>query len=156
MENVLQYILGLGSTVFVPIVLFIIGLIFGQGFFESLKSGITVGVGFIGFNLAVGLISSALSPAVQLIVERFGFNLTVIDLGSGAGAGVAFSTMVGALIIPAVFLLNIVLIVIGATKTMNIDIFNYSHYAFSGAVVHNITGSLPLGMACALIQATWS
>ncbi len=156
MENVLQYILGLGSTVFVPIVLFIIGLIFGQGFFKSLKSGITVGVGFIGFNLAVGLISSALSPAVQLIVERFGFNLTVIDLGSGAGAGVAFSTMVGALIIPAVFLLNIVLIVIGATKTMNIDIFNYSHYAFSGAVVHNITGSLPLGMACALIQATWS
>lgn len=37
MENVLQYILGLGSTVFVPIVLFIIGLIFGQGFFKSFK-----------------------------------------------------------------------------------------------------------------------
>lgn len=156
MQAVLDYILSLGSTVFVPIVLIVIALVFGLGFFKSVKSGITVGIGFIGFNLAVGLISSALTPAVNIIVERFGFNLTVIDLGSGAGAGVAFSTVVGALIIPAVFLLNLVLIVIGATKTMNIDIFNYSHYAFSGAVVHNITGNLPLGMAAALIQATWS
>ena len=138
MEAVFDYILSLGSTVFVPIVLFVIGLFFGLGFFRSLKSGITVGVGFIGFNLAVGLISSILSPAVNLIVERFGFNLTVIDLGSAAGAGVAFSTM------------------IGATKTMNIDIFNYSHYAFTGAVVNLITGNVIVGMGAALIQATWS
>ncbi|QIK58194.1 PTS galactitol transporter subunit IIC [Erysipelothrix sp. HDW6A] len=156
MQEVLNYILSLGSTVFVPIVLMIIGLIFGLGLFKSIKAGITVGVGFVGFNLAVGLISSALDPAVTLIIERIGLNLTVMDLGSGAGAGVAFSTVVGALIIPAVFALNVVLILIGATKTFNIDIFNYSHYAFSGAVVHNITGNLGLGMAAALIQATWS
>lgn len=156
MQAILDYILSLGSTVFVPIVLFVIGLIFGLGFFKSVKAGITVGVGFIGFNLAVGLISSALNPAVTIIIERVGLNLTVMDLGSGAGAGVAFSTVVGALVIPAVFALNVVLIVVGATKTFNIDIFNYSHYAFSGAVVHNVTGSLPLGMTAALIQATWS
>ena len=156
MEAVFDYILSLGSTVFVPIVLFVIGLFFGLGFFRSLKSGITVGVGFIGFNLAVGLISSILSPAVNLIVERFGFNLTVIDLGSAAGAGVAFSTMVGALIIPCVFLLNVILLAIGATKTMNIDIFNYSPYAFTGAVVNLITGNVIVGMCAALIQATWS
>ena len=153
MEAILDYILSLGSTVFVPIVLFVIGLIFGLGFFKSIKSGITVGVGFI---VAVGLISSFLSPAVNLIVERFGFNLTVIDLGSGAGAGVAFSTVVGALIIPSVFILNVILLAIGATKTMNIDIFNYSHYAFTGAVVHSVTGNLILGMGAALVQAAWS
>jgi hypothetical protein len=42
---------------------------------------------------------------------------------------------------------------IGATKTMNIDIFNYSHYAFTGAVVHSVTGNLILGMGAALVQA---
>ena len=82
--------------------------------------------------------------------------MTVIDLGSAAGAGVAFSTMVGALIIPCVFLLNVILLAIGATKTMNIDIFNYSHYAFTGAVVNLITGNVIVGMGAALIQATWS
>lgn len=156
MMGIIDYFLSLGSTVFVPIVLIIIGLIMGQGILRSIRSGITVGIGFIGLNLAISLISDTLEPAVSQIVERFSFNLTVIDIGSGAAAGVAFSTLVGALIIPAVFILNFLLLIIGFTKTMNIDIFNYSHYAFTGAVVHLITGSIVLGVGASLIQATWS
>ncbi|TCJ05350.1 PTS galactitol transporter subunit IIC [Cytobacillus praedii] len=154
--SMIDYFLSLGSAVFVPIVLIIIGLILGQGILRSIRSGIMVGIGFIGLGLAISLISDRLEPAVNQIVERFSFNLTVIDIGSGAAAGVAFSTLVGALIIPAVFLLNILLLLVGFTKTMNIDIFNYSHYAFTGAVVHLMTGSIVLGIGASLIQATWS
>ncbi|RWR12161.1 PTS transporter subunit IIC [Siminovitchia fortis] len=153
---VIDYFLSLGSTVFVPIVLILIGLFLGQGILSSIRSGITVGIGFIGLGLAISLISNTLEPAVNQIVERFSFNLTVIDIGSGAAAGVAFSSLVGALIIPSVFVLNLLLLLIGFTKTMNIDIFNYSHYAFTGAVVHLITGSVVLGVGTSLIQATWS
>ncbi|TQS76007.1 PTS galactitol transporter subunit IIC [Ornithinibacillus gellani] len=154
--GIIDYFLSLGSTVFVPIVLIIIGIILGQGILRSIRSGITVGVGFIGLNLAISLISNVLEPAVNEIMKRFDFNLTVIDIGSGAAAGVAFSTVVGALIIPAVFLLNLLLLVVGFTRTMNIDIFNYSHYAFTGAVVHLMTGSIVIAMGASLIQATWS
>lgn len=153
---VVDYFLSLGATVFVPIVLIIIGLVLGQGFLRAIRSGIIVGIGFIGLNLAISLISNTLEPAVSQIVERFSFNLTVIDIGSGAAAGVAFSTLVGALIIPSVFVLNLLLLIVGFTKTMNIDIFNYSHYAFTGAVVHLMTGSIVLGIGASLIQATWS
>ncbi|MCR1899103.1 PTS galactitol transporter subunit IIC [Irregularibacter muris] len=153
---IIDYFLSLGSTVFVPLVLILIGIILGQGILRAVRSGITVGIGFIGLNLAISLISNTLEPAVNQIVERFSFNLTVLDIGSGAAAGVAFSTVIGALIIPAVFILNVILLLVGFTKTMNIDIFNYSHYAFTGAVVHLMTGSIPLGIAASLIQATWS
>lgn len=153
---VIDYFLSLGSTVFVPIVLIIIGIILGQGVLKSIRSGILVGVGFIGLNLAISLISNILEPAVNEIMQRFDLNMTVIDVGSGAAAGITFSTLVGALIIPAVFILNLVLLVIGFTKTMNIDIFNYSHYAFTGAVVHLITGSIVIAMGASLVQATWS
>ncbi|GIN19466.1 PTS galactitol transporter subunit IIC [Siminovitchia fordii] len=153
---VIDYFLSLGSSVFVPLVLILIGLVLRQGVLSSIRSGITVGIGFIGLGLAISLISNTLEPAVNQIVERFSFNLTVIDIGSGAAAGVAFSTLIGALIIPAVFILNLVLLVIGFTKTMNIDIFNYSHYAFTGAVVHLMTGSVVIGVGASLIQATWS
>lgn len=156
MQGIFDYFLSLGSTVFVPIVLIIIGLIFRQGIMKSIKSGVTVGVGFIGLNLAISLISDVLDPAVGNIVERFGLQLTVIDVGSGAAAGVAFGTVVGALIIPAVFILNIIMLALGLTKTMNIDIFNYSHYAFTGAVVALVTNNLWLGMTAALIQTVWS
>lgn len=154
--GIIDYFLSLGSSVFVPLVLMIIGLVFGLGILRSIRSGIMVGIGFIGLGLAISLISNQLEPAVNQIVERFSFNLTVIDIGSGAAAGVAFSTLVGALIIPSVFLLNVLLLIIGFTKTMNIDIFNYSHYAFTGAVVHLMTGSIVLGIGSSLIQATWS
>lgn len=156
MQNIIDYFLSLGSTVFVPIVLILIGIVLRQGFLKSIKSGITVGVGFIGLNLAISLITSTLEPAVNLIVERFGFTLTVIDVGSGAAGAIAFGSVVGATIIPAVFLLNIILLAVGLTKTMNIDIFNYGHYAFTGAIVHLITGNYWLGLGTALLQATWS
>ncbi|MFD1610086.1 PTS galactitol transporter subunit IIC [Oceanobacillus luteolus] len=152
----MDYFLSLGSTVFVPLVLLVIGLILGQGVLRSIRSAVTVGVGFVGLGLAISLISTILEPAVNEIMQRFDFNLSVIDVGSGAAAGITFSTLVGALIIPAVFILNLVLLLVGFTKTMNIDIFNYSHYAFTGAVVHLMTGSIVLAMGASLIQATWS
>lgn len=153
---IIDYFLDLGSTVFVPLVLIIIGLILGQGILKAIRSGIVVGIGFVGLNLAISLISDILEPAVKQITERFNLDLTVIDIGSGAAAGVTFSTFVGALIIPAVIILNLILLLIGFTKTMNIDIFNYSHYAFTGAVVHLITGNIVIAMGASLIQATWS
>ncbi|WP_419393785.1 PTS transporter subunit IIC [Cytobacillus praedii] len=84
--SMIDYFLSLGSAVFVPIVLIIIGLILGQGILRSIRSGIMVGIGFIGLGLAISLISDRLEPAVNQIVERFSFNLTVIDIGSGAAS----------------------------------------------------------------------
>lgn len=153
---IIDYFLNLGSVVFVPIVLIILGLILGQNILKAIRSGVVVGIGFVGLNLAISLISDVLEPAVAQMTERFGLNLTVIDIGSGAAAGVTFSTLIGALIIPAVLVLNLILLLIGFTKTMNIDIFNYSHYAFTGAVVHLVTGNIVLAMGASLIQATWS
>lgn len=156
MQIVIDYIMGLGSNVFVPIVLVLLGLLFGLSFLKSLKTGITVGVGFLGLGLVISIISSGLTPAVNLIVERFDLSLRVIDVGSGAAAGVGFSTVVGALIIPFVFVLNIILLATGLTKTMNIDIFNYSHYALTGSVVWYITQNLTLGLVAGLFHAVFS
>lgn len=156
MEGVINYIMSLGSNVFVPIVLTLLGLLFGLSFFKALKTGITVGVGFLGLGLVIGIISSGLTPAVNLIVERFGFSLSVIDVGSGAAAGLGFATVVGALIIPLVFGVNVVLLILGFTKTMNIDIYNYSHYALTGSVVWYITQNLTLGLLAGLFHSVFS
>ena len=156
MQEITDYIMSLGSNVFVPLVLIILGLLFGLGFFKSVKTGVTVGVGFLGLGLVIGVISSQLTPAVNLMVERFGLQMTVIDLGSGAAAGIAFATAVGALIIPVVFVVNIVMLAIGATKTMNIDIFNYSHYALTGSVVYIITNNLLFGLLAGVFHSIFS
>lgn len=156
MKPIVDYILSLGSSVFVPLVLIVVALIFGLGFFKAIKTGATVGVGFLGLGLVIGIISNQLTPAVNLMVERFGLNMTVIDVGSGTAAGIAFATAIGALIIPVVFAVNVVMLLIGATKTMNIDIYNYSHYALTGSVVYLISKSLTLGVVAGIFHAIFS
>lgn len=51
-----SYINGLGASVMMPIILTIFGVILGAKFGKALRGGLTVGVGFIGLNLAVGFI----------------------------------------------------------------------------------------------------
>ena len=62
--NVFQFIQGLGLSVVMPIVIFIIGCAFRTGVGKSLRAGLTVGVGFIGLNLVINsLLGTSLSPA---------------------------------------------------------------------------------------------
>ena len=48
--DVLQWFIGLGSTVFLPLIIFIIALIFGVKPSKAFMSGVTVGIGSIGLN----------------------------------------------------------------------------------------------------------
>lgn len=50
------------------------------------------------------------------------------------------------MIIPVIFLLNVTMLVTRLTKTMNVDIYNYWHYAITGTVVQLMTGSLIYGV----------
>lgn len=70
-----SYINGLGASVMMPIILTIFGVILGAKFGKALRGGLTVGVGFIGLNLAVGLIGTYLAPAVQQMATRFHLSL---------------------------------------------------------------------------------
>ena len=58
-----SYINGLGASVMMPIILTIFGVILGAKFGKALRGGLTVGVGFIGLNLAVGLIGTYLATS---------------------------------------------------------------------------------------------
>lgn len=151
-----DYILSLGGTIFVPIVMILIGLIFRLSFLKSLKAGITVGVGFVGMGLVIVMAITTLNPAIKEMIANFGLNLTVLDVGAGPASGVGYATAVGALIIPVIFLLNIGMLVTRLTNTMNVDIYNYWHFAITGGIVHIMTGSLIYGLLAAVCQAALS
>jgi PTS system galactitol-specific IIC component len=135
-----------------PILLTIIGLILGAPFGKSLRSGLTVGVGFIGLNLVIGLLGNNLGPAAQTMVENFGLSLTTVDVGWPAAAAIAFGSQVGAVIIPIGLVVNIVMLLTNTTQTVNIDIWNYWHFAFTGALVQGITGSFVMGAFAAVVN----
>src|SRR5699024_9501536 len=99
--GIFDYIQDLGVSVFMPIVIFIIGMIFKTGFGKSLRAGLTVGVGFIELNLVINeLLGVNLGPAVQEMISRYGLELQAIDIGWPATAAISFASTVGIMIIP--------------------------------------------------------
>ncbi|MEA5050290.1 MAG: PTS transporter subunit IIC [Oscillospiraceae bacterium] len=143
--NAFSFISNLGSTIMVPLFILIIGLIFKLGFVKSMRSALTVGAGFIGMNLILNIIWVYMIPISDALRDKFGFDRPYYDAGGGAAGVIAFGTTVGTIIIPFIILLNIILIVTKVTKTINIDIWNFWHFAFTGSVVTIMTQAAGAG-----------
>ena len=151
--NAVQYILDLGASAMLPVILTIFGMILGQGLIKSFRAGLTVGVGFIGINLVINLLSEYAGGAAQAMVERLNLNLNVLDVGWPVAASITWATPIAVMLIPMLFIVNIIMLALNLTKTMDVDIWNYWHHIFAGGVIYYATGSLPLCILCALIHA---
>ena len=151
MEQVFSYIIGLGAAVMMPVLFTILGLCIGIKFGKALKSGLLVGVGFVGLSVVTALLTSSLGGPLKSVTEIYGLNLGIFDMGWPAAASVAYNTTVGAFIIPVCLGINILLLLVKATNTINIDLWNYWHYAFIGAVVYFATESIWWGFFAAVI-----
>lgn len=142
----------LGAVVVMPFIIAIMGIIMGTGVGKAIRAGLTVGVGFIGLNLVTGLMGTYLAPAVVAMCDRFGFSLNVIDVGWPAAAAIAFGTQVGSYIIPVCLLVNIVMLLTGTTQTIDVDIWDYWHFAFTGSLVAIATNSILYGLLAAIFN----
>lgn len=151
MEAVFSYIIGLGAAVMMPIIFTILGVCIGIKFGDALKAGLKVGVGFIGLSIVTALLTSALGPALNTVVDIYDLQLHVFDMGWPAAAAVAYNTAVGAFIIPVCLGVNLLMLLTKTTRTVNIDLWNYWHFAFIGAVIYFASDSLAWGFFGAII-----
>ena len=151
MEQVFSYIIGLGAAVMMPIIFTVLGVCIGIKFSKALKSGLYVGVGFVGLSVITALLTSSLGPALSDVVRIYGLELKVFDMGWPAAASVAYNTLVGSFIIPVCLGVNLVLLLLGCTRTVNIVLWNYWHFAFIGAVVYFMTQSVAWGFFAAIV-----
>jgi PTS system galactitol-specific IIC component len=154
LADVSGYLSALGASITLPFLIAIFGLILGQKVPQAIRAGLLIGVGFIGINLVIGLMSTQVGPAATGIAESLGVNLTTIDVGWPSSAAIAFGSTVGAIIIPLGLLVNIVLLATGMTRTFNIDLWNFWHTALVGALVAAVTESFWLGIAAAAVHMT--
>ncbi len=151
--EILQWILGLGASVMLPIIMFVFAMIMGAGFTKSFRSGITIGIGFTGINLVINLLTSSLGPASIAMTERLGLNLTIIDIGWPAMSAISWAWVAAGLLIPVVLVINFIMLSLKLTKTMNVDLWNFWQFSFIGAAVTATSGSVMWGMVAASVAA---
>lgn len=71
MEQVFSYIISLGAPVMMPILFTVIGLCIGMKFAEAFKSGLFVGVGFIGLGVVTALLTTNFNDPLKGISDIY-------------------------------------------------------------------------------------
>lgn len=139
--DIINSIISLGASVMMPVIFFIIALCFGVTLGTAFKAGMLVGIGFEGVGLVIGLLLTHLGPASQAMVERIGLHLTVVDTGWPTASTIGWGSPLMLPVVVGFIIINLAMLLLKLTKTVNIDIFNYWIFLLVGSVVYAGTGN---------------
>lgn len=140
LKSVFGALLNMNSAVLVPIFLLIIALLMGAKFSKALRSALTVGVGFVGIACLTDLFFTVLAGPAEAMVENWGLSLNIIDVGWGPFMSAIWALPIALLMLPLFLIVNLVLIFVKYTDTIDIDLWNYALCFYSGMFVYTASG----------------
>ncbi|OUN26393.1 PTS transporter subunit IIC [Pseudoflavonifractor sp. An85] len=140
-----------GNYITVPIIIFIICLIFGAPLKKAFASAVLIGVGLKGMAFVTDAFGAILSPLVQQIVESTGLNLPALDIGWQAIASVAYSTQIGMVFIGVGLIFQIVLWITKITDIfMPSDLWNNYSIIVWGSMLYQLSNNLVMAFVLML------
>lgn len=150
-SNVVSYILEFKPYVLLPLIMLLFSLLFHIPAAKAIKSSLTIGIGFIGLFIIFDYFVQRIGPAVRALVEKTGLHFNVLDVGWTPLASITWSYKMAPLIMVLVLAVNAIMLFFKLTKTVNIDIWNFWHFIFTGAVVYESTGNIIFSIAASLV-----
>lgn len=148
--NFFQEFMSLGATVLLPIIVAVLGIIFKMNAGKAIKSGLLVGFGFQGLVLVVNLLIQSINPVMEHY-KAIGSGYDVLEIGFAPLGAASWTVPFAVFVIPAIFLLNVILVRFKITKVLNIDIWNFMHFLVPGALAYALFGNAIIGFSVSLI-----
>lgn len=139
-KSVFSVLLNMNSAVLVPVFLLIIALLMGAKFSKALRSALTVGVGFVGISCLTNLFFTVLAGPAEEMVTNWGLSLNIIDVGWGPLMSAIWALPIALLMLPLFLIVNLLLIFVKFTDTMDIDLWNYALCFYGGMYVYTSSG----------------
>ena len=142
--NAIENLLSVSSFITLPILMFILSLIIGMKPSKAGKGALHISVGLIGISILFSFFNEVCTPVVNDLMLMFGKTATVIDTGWPTLSLFIWSNKIAYLTVPIAIAMNMMMLWVKATKTINIDIWNMWHIAVVSVLVYEATGSLLL------------
>lgn len=152
LQTIVDYILGLGAAVFVPMIMLVIGIITRMKFSEAFGAALVLGIAFTGMSLVIDFMMNSVGPAAQSMAKNTGLSLTAIDGGWPGMASISWAWPYAFLMFPLTIGINIVMLLLNWTKTLNVDMWNVWNKIFTAVMISYISGNIILGFVAAAIQ----
>ena len=153
LQGPIDWLFNAGPIIMFPIIIIIMGLIFRQSLSKSIRSGILIGIGFIGiFTFAFDVFMGKIGPATAAFVENTGVKLTAIDAGWGLASSITWAMPTAFGVIVVCFVVNLIMLALGnrtvtvagktihiGTMTLDVDLWNYWAFGFTAALTYVVT-----------------
>lgn len=146
---VFQPLIDLGAAPMMAIVLTLIALLFKVKFSKALEGGLKLGIAITGIGAIINILTTAFSGAMTSFVESTGLQLTITDVGWAPLATITWGSPYTLYFLLVLVVVNVVMIVLGKTNTIDVDIFDVWHLAFVGLAC--ICFGAPLFVATLLV-----
>jgi galactitol PTS system EIIC component len=156
LSRVIAFIFSFKAYVMLPAIILVVGVCIRMKVGQAALSALRLGVGFAGIFIAFGFFVQQIAPAVTAMVKIRGLNFPVLDVGWPPLAAITWASPIAPLTIVLVLALNLAMLALNVTRTINIDIWNYWHFALVGALVQAASGSILLGLAVTVLIAVYS
>ena len=91
LQTVFQGLVDLGASVFLPIVITLIGIILGMKPTKAFSAGLTLGVALVGMNHVMSLMTDSVGAAAQAFVQNTGVQLKALDMGWAPALGLCWT-----------------------------------------------------------------
>ena len=131
----------LDKTVLVPIVIFILSLVFRVKPSTAIKSALMFGAGLAGITIISNYMTAALAPVGTGIIANTGLTNDYMDLGMSPMFAGAVSLPFFLYLYPIGIVLNMILIRLRFTKTLLVDFINFATTSIAAVPVYIITGN---------------
>lgn len=143
---ILDPIVSAGPLFMILIVFTVIGLLLRMGILNAIKNGMLIAAGFGGVYIVVDYFLGNVGPAAQALAERFGGVFSYTDVGWAATAAYAFGSPWAYPIIAIMLLVNLLMIFLKMTDTLNLNIWDFWEPIFAGLVLNALTGNIVLSL----------
>ena len=152
--KIMKVLVDIGPVGLIPIVLLLMGLIASRNKLILLRNSVYVFLGLLSFSLLLSFYINFFNPVIETILSITNKKFQVIDVSWMMSQKInLYNPMVVQLAVILIGL-NILMIFLRLTRTINIDLWNLWIFLFSGIFVYEVTGILWMGILFSCVIAT--
>lgn len=119
-------------AVLMMLVLTVISVAVGVKFSKALEGGIRLAISITAVGAIMNILTTAFADALQAFVLRTGIELSITDVGWAPLANITWGSPYTLYFLLVMIIVNIVMLFLNKTDTLDVDIFDIWHLAITG------------------------
>jgi PTS system galactitol-specific IIC component len=150
-NQVINKVIEIGPVAILPALLFLIGLITTRKPLKNLLNCTYIFVGMVGLSIVLTLFINFFKPLIETILLASPKKFLIVDLGWAVSKQIILNSPITLYILIAIGALNLIMLLLRLTRTINIDLWNLWIFLLTGSIITAITEIKWLGILTAVI-----